>query len=75
MLNHYSISYSKNGREMIKLMKMSKSSLSYLPLGEGLEARQPIALQFLSAHVESMHQNENCGFIEEYRVSWLVRFC
>ena len=49
--------------------KESMVPMAYVPPEPGSEIRAPIALQFLAAHVEIMHLNENCGFVDEYRVS------
>ena len=39
-----------------------------MPPEEGSEVRQPIPLPAFPGHVERMHWNEHCGFVEEYRV-------
>lgn len=41
----------------------------YAAPDEGPDTRQPIPLSALGPHMERNHLNENCGFVEEYRVS------
>ena len=50
---------------------MCQQSLVYVPPHPGSEVREPILLQFLDTHVEKIHLNENCGFGDEYKASFL----
>ena len=51
----------------MKVIKPRVSFTRYLNF-TGALSRQPIPVSALSAHIEQMHTNENCGFGEEYRV-------
>ncbi len=47
----------------------SEVPLSYFPPESGSEVRKPIPLQLFSSHLDAMHWNENCGFVDEYKVN------
>jgi len=42
--------------------------LVYYWFSVGSVARLPIPLSLLPDHIERMHLNENCGFVEEYKI-------
>jgi len=47
------------------------SATTYSPPHQQAQVRDPIPVKVLSSHLDTMHLNENCGFIEEYKV-WLA---
>ncbi len=46
--------------------------VAYSPPHQEAEVREPIPVEVFSSHLETMHLNENCGFIEEYKVYMLL---
>ena len=46
--------------------------VAYSPPHQQAIEREPIPVEVFSSHLEIMHLNENCGFIEEYKVVQLL---